>query len=388
MGLDYIDAAVNNVTTARNMCSAGTEDYEAINERLSELQSRKSMWVSWNNTVESIKRYCDDGLFQQAENALNYHYKNFENNLLDFYYWEYMFNIWHIAALELEDSSLIDVTKLETYYQQMTYCAGGDNNYSVNLEEKRADLNSLRRAKNYGIAKKNAEESAANHYYDKAIEIMDDYYRMNAEEKKFSYWCGDFCRYHRLKAGYLMDCDKDPSNSLVQLDMGFAKLRAMPMSSDERETLEMALQAHKLLVERYQVFKMRQNTPKPAATNVATPTPSAPKPASVDNTNNEKEYLVELKECYADGVVTDKERRLLNRLRISLGISEERAAQLEASINSPSLNDDEKEYFEEVKACLEDDGVITDKERRLLNKIRASLGISEERAKEIEEMVS
>ena len=40
-------------------------------------------------------------------------------------------------------------------------------------------------------------------------------------------------------------------------------------------------------------------------------------------------------------------------------------------------------YLKEDKACLEEDSEITAKERRLLNRIRESLGISEERANEI-----
>ena len=44
---------------------------------------------------------------------------------------------------------------------------------------------------------------------------------------------------------------------------------------------------------------------------------------------------------------------------------------------------EEKEYQEELKACLED-GTISDRERRLLDRLRKSLGISEERAKAIE----
>ena len=72
---------------------------------------------------------------------------------------------------------------------------------------------------------------------------------------------------------------------------------------------------------------------------------------------------------------------MLDRLRKSLGITEARAKELEASVNS--MSDEEKEYQEELKACLED-GTISDRERRLLDRLRKSLGISEERAMAIE----
>lgn len=72
---------------------------------------------------------------------------------------------------------------------------------------------------------------------------------------------------------------------------------------------------------------------------------------------------------------------MLDRLRKSLGITEARAKELEASVNS--MSDEEKEYQEELKVCLED-GTISDRERRLLDRLRKSLGNSEERAKAIE----
>lgn len=101
----------------------------------------------------------------------------------------------------------------------------------------------------------------------------------------------------------------------------------------------------------------------------------------------EQEYLTEIKACLEeDGIISDKERRILNKLRQSLGISEERANELEVSLSaSQNLTSDEQEYADEIKACLEDDGGISSKERRLLDKLRNSLGITPDRAKEIED---
>lgn len=102
-------------------------------------------------------------------------------------------------------------------------------------------------------------------------------------------------------------------------------------------------------------------------------------------TDKEQEYAEEIKAFFADdGEISDRERRLLNRLRESLGISEERAAELEALCNPNVLSKEEQEYADEVKVVLED-GVISDRERRLLNSLAKSLNISPERALQIEE---
>ena len=100
-----------------------------------------------------------------------------------------------------------------------------------------------------------------------------------------------------------------------------------------------------------------------------------------DNSKEEQEYLDSVRDYLEESDARGK--RLLNRLRERLGFSEERAAELEASLQSIQLADDEKEYLEEYKACLEE-GEISSKERRLLDRLRDRLGISEERAKELE----
>lgn len=84
-----------------------------------------------------------------------------------------------------------------------------------------------------------------------------------------------------------------------------------------------------------------------------------------------------------DGIIDEKERRILERLRSSLGLSVEEVMQIESEITA--LSQSENEYLEEYQAVLLD-GEITDKERRLLNRLSSSLGISEDRAKAIEQL--
>ena len=105
------------------------------------------------------------------------------------------------------------------------------------------------------------------------------------------------------------------------------------------------------------------------------------------SSNTEKEYIDEVKACLEEGEITSGERRLLNKLRERLGISVDRAEMLEASLTCIQLTDDEREYLEEYKACLADGGSITSGERRLLDRMMKAYGISSERAKEIEDSV-
>lgn len=89
--------------------------------------------------------------------------------------------------------------------------------------------------------------------------------------------------------------------------------------------------------------------------------------------------------CYSEGEVGPVERKLLEKIREKLGISVERAKELEMSLKNKCLTKDEQEYLRTYKECLAD-GSITKQGRRLLDKLRCMLDISENRAREIENM--
>lgn len=104
-------------------------------------------------------------------------------------------------------------------------------------------------------------------------------------------------------------------------------------------------------------------------------------------TEEEMDYLESFKEILEDyGEIGPRERKRLEKDRVRLGISEERAQQLEASVSIPSLTEEEQEYLDEYKEMLEDYEEIGVRERKRLEKLRERLGISEARAKELEEL--
>lgn len=105
----------------------------------------------------------------------------------------------------------------------------------------------------------------------------------------------------------------------------------------------------------------------------------------IEITDSEQEYLDMVKECMEDGEIGVRERKLLNKIRVKNGISEERAKELETTLIAQQLTDDEKEYLEAFRDACED-GIVSDKQRRLLEKLRVMYGISEERAQELEKM--
>ena len=102
-------------------------------------------------------------------------------------------------------------------------------------------------------------------------------------------------------------------------------------------------------------------------------------------TSEEEKYREEILFCLEDnGTITDDDRRYLERKRKKFGISEERAKEIERQ-TAPSLSDDEKEYLETYKE-LTSSGVLSERTKRLLERERESLNISKERAEEIEKL--
>ena len=100
-------------------------------------------------------------------------------------------------------------------------------------------------------------------------------------------------------------------------------------------------------------------------------------------TPNEERYKEEIIFYLEDdNQITPDERIMLERKRTKLGISEERALEIE-KMCTPTLSEAEQEYLDIYKELCAD-GEITDRRRRMLDRERDSLGIPEQRAKELE----
>ncbi len=102
-------------------------------------------------------------------------------------------------------------------------------------------------------------------------------------------------------------------------------------------------------------------------------------------TTNEQEYIDSLKDFLEDDTeITPRERKMLDRICLSLGISKERAAELEASLK-PQLTEDEQEYLDMYHEYAAK-GEITEKERRRLEKFAGALNIPSNRIVELENL--
>lgn len=371
--LGDLTKAVHMLQQSYNTCPIGTDDSKTIKEELDGVKEQKKYIDAWEETLKNIQQQTEKKNFTSAINVLNNFYNRYDNGNKDFYYWSNLFDIHRAQECAKEDvfthtdSNLqFDLNKMRGLANENTYEVIREKEYSLNMFNYSVKLRKLKIKKEFDIAN---------------IEI-EKYYSTDPNKNiNESYWSNLI--YNYIEA---LEQNVTVSGSRIQ-DLTNAKhcLKQYARIVQTEEDLELKELEELEIQDIESKLKELESNQEKTEIKIEKNTSSNDNKGTKDHSENE--YLEELKMCYEDGEITDKERRILDRLRKSLGISEERAKELEAQCNPNMLSKDEMEYAEEVKAVLED-GIITDKERRLLNRLAKSLNISEERAVEIEKIIA
>lgn len=101
-------------------------------------------------------------------------------------------------------------------------------------------------------------------------------------------------------------------------------------------------------------------------------------------TNNEDEFLNEVRFCLDnDGIIDSEEQGYLDKVSQKLGLTQTKAQELQNSLISPQLTDNEKEYIETISE-LTIDGKIPPSSQRIVEKYRELYKVSSQRAEELE----
>lgn len=177
------------------------------------------------------------------------------------------------------------------------------------------------------------------------------------------------------------------SNQLMSLKGSFEYLFAKASGSYDAKTDKTFSKTEEIEWEIDMKFKPLQDFDNAYVTN-SQATDSIDQSLNSELSEDEIAYKEEVEFCLEDASEIDvHSRKFLERKRQKLGLSETRAQELEDMVKASlvSFTDEEKEYMEALDDVIED-GVIPDNVRRLLERERKSLGISEERAKELEEI--
>lgn len=101
-------------------------------------------------------------------------------------------------------------------------------------------------------------------------------------------------------------------------------------------------------------------------------------------TEKEKDFLNEVRFCIEDDdIIDNSEQIFLNKTREKLGLTEERAKELQESILKPQFTENEKEYINALSELMID-GQIPESAQRIVERFRNLYEIDEQRANEIE----
>ena len=110
----------------------------------------------------------------------------------------------------------------------------------------------------------------------------------------------------------------------------------------------------------------------------------------MENLINEEKYYYELLvDLLENGEISDSERNILNKRKEKYSISDSRASEIEEFAKQERLqnlkpqNDSETSYYELILDFIEN-GIVSESNRKILNKRLEKYGITEARAKELE----
>lgn len=329
---------------------------------------------SWEDALCDVDQLLDRKLFDDAEEYFVDYCNEIEGGFdddVDLYIQLLRIQWKHVSHDQQASDNFLFNRAFETYNKIQEFVI--DDNQSKDVELKMFNIYSYKMIKDVlELTEKKEFERALN-----ALENYKDYCQSSSVP-----WVQDLGVYWNFRRlaywrWWKHTDPRDPLNESLmnQIDYSFSKWGECLDKRGRKETSNI-----KECLEAYEAEKAKRELLKEKNSNL-----DSDESTLKTISDAEREYLEEFKTCLADdNEISDRERRLLNRLAQSLGIPTERIKELEEQCTSFSLTTEEKEYLEEYKACIADDGAISEKERRLLDRLGSSLGISVERMAEIE----
>lgn len=162
---------------------------------------------------------------------------------------------------------------------------------------------------------------------------------------------------------------------------GKLKVLKMKISGSKESDIEKQLKEETETEWRISV-KFRSKKYLVSDSNVSLPTTALKAVSSL--TDNEQKLLNEIKSCLEDdGIIDSNEEKYLEKFRERLGISSERAKELRNSLEKPVLSSDEEEYALAYIELLEN-GRLPQSSEKIVMRYRKLYNVSDERAKFIE----
>jgi hypothetical protein len=392
-----IEGAIQDANSIKNGISnlfGSSDDDESENDE--ELMQKYQQL--WDETINSVQERIQEQDYNGAFNVLEEHYRDVENGEKDFYYY-YWRGVIRLHILDDSDVSKLTENDVQQLYNKITSEVGQANHFCKEEEQKSMlkELKDQAAEVRQVIDAKRQQSEDFNKLVDELIDDetglkVPDHIVYGSKENDYEQ---AFKKLDDFYAQY--ENSYDDVYFIIKVHIYNGMLSYFKQGLKNGKTFDPNMLHEKFAAAKDAAQKMA-NMNKDDEQLIKLHDRIGEQIDEIeqllvnvhpaDNQKNEEEYLEEIKACLAeDHQISDRERRILNRLRDSLGISESRAQELEDSLTAGGLTKDEKEYVDALKDSMQD-GSISDRERRILNRLRESLGITEDRAKELEASLS
>lgn len=337
---------------------------------------------AYQEMIDALNDYIDNGEYEGALSRLEEYYDVYENSQYDFHYYYIKSRIyldWY-KALSFNSEDLASVkAKFLNFLADSKKRAIGDDELRLQVTDTESEFRNAERWNHllvgfyedceFGTSTK---ESSV---FRRAKKRLDDYY---------SKYENDICDsvYYYLLLSLYMDwlsvvSEDDHDEYEDVLASGEETLSLLRQNDKDGSFKDYIGQS-----------EARLKSIKQSHSERVMSVPSGHDEQVSDNiglNETEQKYLDEVMFCLEeDNCITEAERKYLERTRTKLGLSKERADEIEA-MTKPQLTQDEQEYLGIFKEMMKD-GVISERERHILERKQRALGISPDRAKELEQL--
>ena len=354
-----ISWAENSIVGASELScdSDSKKDIREADSRLQKIIKFKQETDEWNIMQENFEKYLQEKMFGKAHDVLEKFYKKYEK---DYFYYRDKLKVYTLK-LSSDKNTIIDPnteSKIEDLIKIGLEKSFDENSKSFIEGQKQSIF--------YDILRLKIDYLTKNGEYDEASNLVEMY-----NVKGLSTY--DYRSLKRLVIQRKWRATPATDPSCIELEKqvlaSFDIWQRVCTTDKEKESVVICFN------EVYSVIKAEKEEELKRV-----------KSSYINHISDyENEYLLEYNECMSeDGQISEKERRLLDRLASSLGISQERLQEIELQCAVLLLSTEEKEYLEEYRACINEDGSISDKERRLLDKLAKTLGLTQETVNRLE----
>lgn len=338
---------------------------ERYEESYNSWKSMKSYMAEWDDFIDKFDQLCNESDFSQAEALLDNYYLNNHADY-DIPYFEKkiccIFSQYKVISFDDQDEPSMREQLKGLLLDYHSLCDDDES------KETFAVIKSIVQCE---MTNKDIDRMTSSERYDEAIDAVE----------KFKFDCPDDTFYYFgmrrlvLQRKWRATSVTDNNYARIEQDVVNAFKAWEDSCSSDNEKEECRACYNEAFVT---IKKEKEEEKRMLPRSITSNSPSK-------FNDSEFQYLKEVQLILEEGEIGTSERKLLERKRTKLGLSEDQARRIEASCTIV-LTNEEQEYADIYKDLVED-GEPTGRLRKMLDREADALGLSTEQVKKVEQLI-